>query len=61
MTCPFQMGAFKASVQLLRFFFPIMVIMKSSVQMEISLASPGTAGSSGPVLTCVAGVLWTVQ
>lgn len=22
MTCPFQMGAFKASVQLLRFFFP---------------------------------------
>ena len=37
------MGAFKASVQLL--FFPIMVVMESSVQMEISLAPPGTAGS----------------
>ena len=53
------MGAFKASVQLL--FFPIMVVMESSVQMEIILAPPGPAGSSGPVLTCVTGVLWTVQ
>ena len=61
MTYSFQMGAFKASVQLLRFFFPIMVLMESSVQMEISLAALGTAGNNGPVLTCVTGVLWTVQ
>lgn len=45
MTCSFQMGAFKASVQLLRFFFPIMVVMDSSVQMEISLAAPGSSAA----------------
>ena len=49
MTCPFLMGAFKASVQLL--FFPIMVVMESSVQMEISLAPPGTAGREWLSLT----------